>query len=246
MVHVEGLRKSFGDVEVLKGVNLDVQDGETVAIIGPSGSGKSTFLRCLNLLEQPDAGTVEIGAHRYEGGKISKATYLEMRRATAMVFQGYHLFLNKTVIQNITMPLTVVKKADKAQAEDEARSLLERVGLADKANAMPDELSGGQQQRVAIARALALKPEVMLYDEPTSALDPELVQGVLDVIKSVVEEENVTQIIVTHEMRFARDVADRVAFIDEGVVAECGPAREVIDHPQHERLQKFLQRYLEV
>ncbi len=246
MVHVQGLKKSFGDVEVLKGISLDVHDGETVAIIGPSGSGKSTFLRCLNLLEQPDAGTVEIGSHRYEGGKIQKSTYLEIRRATAMVFQGYHLFLNKTVIQNITMPLTVVKKEDKGQAEEEARALLERVGLANKADAMPAELSGGQQQRVAIARALPLKPEVMLYDEPTSALDPELVQGVLDVIKSVVEEENVTQIIVTHEMRFARDVADRVAFIVEGVVAECGPAREVIEHPQHERLQKFLQRYLEV
>lgn len=243
MIKVRNIHKSFDDIEVLKGIDLDVNDGETIAIIGPSGSGKSTFLRCLNLLEVPQKGTVEIGEHFYDSEHLKKENFLEIRRATAMVFQDYHLFENKNVIKNITLPLTTVKKMHKDEANQIAEELLDRVGLLDKKDMRPSELSGGQQQRVAIARALALKPEIILFDEPTSALDPELVQEVLDVIKEIAKE-NMTSIIVTHEMSFARDVADRVIFMDGGYIVEQGNAREVITNPQQERTKKFLGRIL--
>ncbi len=243
MIKVRNIHKSFGDIEVLKGIDLDMNDGETVAIIGPSGSGKSTFLRCLNLLEVPQKGTVEIGKHYYDSEHLKKENYLDIRRATAMVFQDYHLFENKNVIKNITLPLTVVKKMPKDDANQLAEELLDRVGLLDKKDMRPSELSGGQQQRVAIARALALKPEIILFDEPTSALDPELVQEVLDVIKGIAKE-NMTSIIVTHEMTFARDVADRVIFMDGGYIVEQGNAKEVITNPKQERTRKFLGRII--
>jgi len=243
MITVKDLHKSFGNLEVLKGIDLEVNDGETLAIIGPSGSGKSTFLRCLNLLEVPQQGEVYIGNHYYDAKKVSKKDFLDIRRATAMVFQGYHLFENKNIIKNITLPLTVVKKMSEKDAVHIAEQLLKRVGLLDKKKYYPSQLSGGQQQRVAIARALALKPEVILFDEPTSALDPELVEEVLDVIKTVAQD-NITTIIVTHEMSFARDVADRVAFMDNGEIIEIGQAKQVITKPQQERTKQFLQRYL--
>lgn len=243
MIKIKNLHKSFGDLDVLKGIDIEIKDGETVAIIGPSGSGKSTFLRCLNLLEVPQQGSVTIGNHHYDSEHLSKNNYLEMRRVTAMVFQNYHLFANKTVIKNITLPLTVVKKMKEKEAVMIGEELLKKVGLLDKKDNFPAQLSGGQQQRVGIARALALKPEVILFDEPTSALDPELVQGVLDVIKSIAED-NITTIIVTHEMAFARDVADRVVFMADGNIVEQGPARELIEHPKEERTKRFLQRFL--
>ena len=243
MIRIEDLHKSFGSLDVLKGVDLEVSDGETVAIIGPSGSGKSTLLRCLNLLEVPEQGRVTIGSHSYDAEHISKSTYLDIRRATAMVFQSYCLFENKTALQNITLPLTKVRKLPSHEAHEIAEDLLERVGLIDRKDYYPSQLSGGQQQRVGIARALALDPEVILFDEPTSALDPELVQGVLDVIRRVAEK-NITTIIVTHEMAFARDVADRVIFMADGEVVEQGDARQVITDPHETRTRQFLARFL--
>lgn len=244
MITVKNLYKSFGTLDVLKDINLEINEGETLAIIGPSGSGKSTFLRCLNLLEVPQRGEVTIGQHYYNAENIDKKDFLDIRRATAMVFQGYHLFENKNVIKNITLPLTVVKKIPEKEAVQIAEQLLDRVGLLDKKKYYPSQLSGGQQQRVAIARALALKPDVILFDEPTSALDPELVQEVLDVIKGVAQD-NITTVIVTHEMSFARDVADRVLFMDKGEIVEIGNAKQVITDPQQERTKQFLQRFLE-
>lgn len=243
MIKIEGLHKSFADIEVLKGIDLEVAEGETVAIIGPSGSGKSTMLRCLNLLETPQSGKVTIGNHRYDSEHLDKKTFLEIRRATAMVFQNYCLFENKTALKNITLPLIKVKKMSKSEAEKIAFRLLERVGLSDKKDFYPSQLSGGQQQRVGIARALALNPDVILFDEPTSALDPELVQGVLDVIRQI-SEEKITTLVVTHEMAFARDVADRVVFMDGGEIVEQGDAVQVITSPREQRTKQFLQRFL--
>jgi ABC-type polar amino acid transport system ATPase subunit len=243
MIKIEGMYKSFGDLEVLKGIDLEVQEGETVAIIGPSGSGKSTMLRCLNLLETPQKGKVTIGSHQYDSEHLDKKKFLEIRRATAMVFQNYCLFENKTALKNITLPLVKVKKMSKDEAEKIGLELLERVGLLDRKDYYPSQLSGGQQQRVGIARALALNPDVILFDEPTSALDPELVQGVLDVIRQI-SEEKITTLVVTHEMAFARDVADRVVFMDGGEVVEQGDAVQVITNPQEKRTQQFLQRFL--
>lgn len=243
MIKIEGLHKSFGELDVLKGIDLEVAEGETVAIIGPSGSGKSTLLRCLDLLEVPQKGKVQIGSHHYDSEHLNKKKFLEIRRATAMVFQTYCLFENKTALKNITLPLIKVKKMPHAEAEKIAEELLERVGLADRKDHYPSQLSGGQQQRVGIARALALKPDVILFDEPTSSLDPELVQGVLDVIKQV-SEEKITTLIVTHEMAFARDVADRVIFMDGGRIVEQGDARQVITNPKEERTKQFLTRFM--
>lgn len=244
MIEIKNLDKSFGDHHVLDHISLTIQDGETVAIIGPSGSGKSTLLRCLNLLEQPESGEVKVGSASYQAPHISRADCRHIRQVSAMVFQNYDLFANKTVLSNITMPLIVGQKKSKEEANHIAHDLLKRVDLLEKADAYPRELSGGQQQRVAIARALALSPEVMLFDEPTSALDPELVQGVLDVIKDVAKQK-ITSIIVTHEMAFARDVADRVIFMDGGHIIEEGPAYDLITNPKEERTKQFLNRFLQ-
>ena len=241
MIEVKDLHKTFKQKEVLKGISFKVEKGETVSIIGPSGSGKSTLLRCLNLLEVPEKGQVKIGEVGYDATHITKEE-LALRKVTAMVFQEYNLFANKTIIENITTPLTVVKKMTKEKALVIAREQLKKVGLSDKEDRYPIQLSGGQQQRVAIARALALNPQVILFDEPTSALDPELVQEVLKVIKSVADE-NITMIIVTHEMSFAHQISDKVIFMDQGQIVESGTAKQIFDHPQMPRTQQFLARY---
>lgn len=239
MVKIRNLYKSFGDKTILENISFDVNEGETVAIIGPSGSGKSTTLRCINLLETPDKGQLTLAGKTYDFSGLSKKDILEIRKSTAMVFQNFSLYENKTAIENITLPLIKGKGYSKKDAEAEALKQLENVGLLEWKNHYPCQLSGGQQQRVGIARALALKPEVILFDEPTSALDPERVQGVLNIIKEI-SEERITSIIVTHELEFALEVADRVIFIADGTVVEQGTAREVLKNPKDERAIKFL------
>lgn len=239
MVKIRNLYKSFGDKTILENISFDVNEGETVAIIGPSGSGKSTTLRCINLLETPDKGQLTLAGKTYDFSSLSKKDILEIRKSTAMVFQNFSLYENKTAIENITLPLIKGKSYSKKDAEDEALKQLENVGLLEWKNHYPCQLSGGQQQRVGIARALALKPEVILFDEPTSALDPERVQGVLNIIKEI-SEERITSIIVTHELEFALEVADRVIFIADGTVIEQGTAKEVLKNPKDERAIKFL------
>ncbi|MBT1165370.1 amino acid ABC transporter ATP-binding protein [Bifidobacterium simiarum] len=242
VVSLRGIRKSFGGNEILKGIDLDVTKGEVLAILGSSGSGKTTLLRCINALERPDSGSVRVdGSFIDYGGKVSNRDILALRRKTAMVFQNYNLFKNKTALQNITEGLTVVQKKPKAEAEAIARDVLEKVGLAEYADRYPVQLSGGQQQRVSIARALALDPDVILFDEPTSALDPELVSDVNDTITEVAKT-GVTMIIVTHEIRFARNVASRVIFVDKGTILEEGTPEEVIDHPKTDRVREFLSK----
>lgn len=239
MIEIKNLHKSFGSTEVLKGVDLKLKKGEVVAIIGPSGSGKSTLLRCINFLERPDKGEIIIGGIRVDAQSVTKANIAGLRKATAMVFQSYNLFKNKTAIENIMEPLVVVKKIPHKQAEEIALGILEQVGLAEKRDSYPSKLSGGQQQRVGIGRALAVNPEIILLDEPTSALDPELVGEVLDVIKGLAEK-HMTMLIVTHEMRFARDAADRIIFMDDGKVIEEGPPADIFNKPQNIRTVKFL------
>ncbi|MET9802234.1 amino acid ABC transporter ATP-binding protein [Streptomyces sp. NPDC006368] len=240
-IEIRGLHKSFGDNEVLRGIDLDVATGEVVCVIGPSGSGKSTLLRCVNLLEEPSKGQVFVGG--------TEVTDLDVdidavRRRIGMVFQQFNLFPHVTVTENLTLPQRRVLRRGKEEAAKVARENLKRVGLADKADAYPAQLSGGQQQRVAIARALAMGPEVMLFDEPTSALDPELVGDVLAVMR-VLAAEGMTMMVVTHEMSFAREVADRVVFMDGGVIVEEGPAAQVVGDPRHERTRHFLTRILD-
>ena len=240
MIEVKNLCKSFGDLQVLKGISETINDREVVCVIGPSGSGKSTFLRCLNLLEEPSGGEVFL-----DGKKIndSDVDIDEIREKLGMVFQGFNLFPHMTVLDNLTLAPTKVKGMEKAAAEEKARKLLETVGLADKAEKYPASLSGGQKQRVAIARALAMDPEIMLFDEPTSALDPEMVGEVLNVMKNLAEN-GMTMVIVTHEMGFAREVADRVLFIDEGNILEQGTPAELFGNPQHDRTKNFLSKVL--
>lgn len=235
-VDVCGLTKTFGNVDVLKGIDLKIYEGEVVCLIGPSGSGKSTFLRCLNRLETSTSGTIKV-----DGFEISdpKLNINKVRENIGMVFQQFNLFANKTAKQNIMFAPVELKKMSKAQAEETALKLLERVGLEDKADNYPHQLSGGQQQRVAIARALAMKPDIMLFDEPTSALDPEMVGEVLAVMKELAAE-GMTMVVVTHEMGFARDVADRVAFLSDGVIVESGTPEEIFDNPKEERTKEFL------
>ncbi|MDN3296086.1 amino acid ABC transporter ATP-binding protein [Streptomyces ficellus] len=240
-ISIRGLHKSFGDNEVLRGIDLDVAAGEVVCVIGPSGSGKSTLLRCVNLLEEPTKGQVFVGG--------TEVTDLDVdidavRRRIGMVFQQFNLFPHVTAVENLTLPQRRVLRRGKEEAARVARENLVRVGLADKADAYPAQLSGGQQQRVAIARALAMGPEVMLFDEPTSALDPELVGDVLAVMR-MLAAEGMTMMVVTHEMSFAREVADRVVFMDEGRIVEEGPADRVVGDPQHERTRHFLTRILD-
>ncbi|APT46156.1 amino acid ABC transporter ATP-binding protein [Bacillus safensis] len=241
MIKLTNLKKSFGDLVVLDGINLDVKKGQVVAIIGPSGSGKSTLLRCLNLLETPDEGTIEIGDARLDASKYSRKEAHHLRQQTAMVFQNYNLFKNKTALQNITESLLVTKKMTKQQANEIGMKLLKQVGLEQKADSYPVTLSGGQQQRIGIARALAVDPHAILLDEPTSALDPELVSGVLQVIKSIAIQET-TMIIVTHEMAFAREVADHVIFMADGHIIEQGTPTELFDETKNERTKRFIQK----
>lgn len=240
MIEVKKLEKSFGKNHVLRGINETINEGEVVCIIGPSGSGKSTFLRCLNLLEQPTSGEVIL-----DGEKINAPDrdIDKIREKLGMVFQNFNLFPHMSVLDNITMAPIKVKGQARGEAEAEARRLLDVVGLLDKAEAYPSSLSGGQKQRVAIARALAMKPEIMLFDEPTSALDPEMVGEVLAVMKQLAED-GMTMVIVTHEMGFAREVADRVLFIDGGVILEQGTPEEIFGNPQNERTQTFLSMVL--
>jgi ABC-type polar amino acid transport system, ATPase component len=242
MIQVKNLRKSFGKQIILNGIDMTINTGEVVVIIGPSGSGKTTFLRCLNVLEKADEGSIVIKDHEYHFHKMSKKDTLDIRRSTAMVFQQYNLFLNKTALQNITEGLIVARKVKKDDAEAEAVKLLEKVGLKDKMNFFPYQLSGGQQQRIGIARALALNPEVILFDEPTSALDPELVGETLSVIKKVADEGG-TMVIVTHEMSFAYEIADRIVFIENGVIVEQGSPKEVFENTKEDRTKKFLSRF---
>lgn len=242
VVSLKDIHKSFGNNEILKGISVDVHQGEVLAILGSSGSGKTTLLRCVNALEIPDSGVVRIDGKSIDySQKYTKRDVLELRRRTAMVFQNYNLFKNKTALQNVTEGLVVVQKIPKDEAQRIGKQALENVGLAGFEDRYPSQLSGGQQQRVSIARALALKPEVILFDEPTSALDPELVSDVNDAITAVAKT-GVTMIIVTHEIRFAHNVASKVIFVDKGVVLEQGTPEEVIDHPKTERVQEFLSK----
>lgn len=240
MIKVKNLHKSYGKLEVLKGITETIQEQEVVCVIGPSGSGKSTFLRCLNLLEEPTSGEILI-----DGVDITdpKNDINKMRENLGMVFQRFNLFPHMSVLDNITLAPIKVKGMDKAEAEKIAMQLLAKVGLQEKANVSPDNLSGGQQQRVAIARALAMQPKIMLFDEPTSALDPEMVGEVLNVIRDLAKE-GMTMVIVTHEMGFAREVADRIFFMDEGIVMEQGTPQEVFGNPKLERTQSFLAKVL--
>ncbi|WP_433870568.1 amino acid ABC transporter ATP-binding protein [Saccharopolyspora sp. CA-218241] len=241
VIEIAGLHKSFGSLEVLRGVDVRVERGEVVCVIGPSGSGKSTLLRCVNLLEEPTAGTVSV-----DGAELTDpdADIDAARRRIGMVFQQFNLFSHLSVLDNLTVAQRKVLKRDKQEAERVARENLARVGLAEKADSMPAQLSGGQQQRVAIARALAMNPQVMLFDEPTSALDPELVGDVLGVMRQLADE-GMTMLVVTHEMQFAREVADRVLFMDGGGIVEQGPPAEVIGAPKQERTKTFLARVLD-
>ncbi|MFF8988751.1 amino acid ABC transporter ATP-binding protein [Streptomyces sp. NPDC014983] len=240
-IRVQGLRKSFGDHHVLRGIDLEIGRGEVVCVIGPSGSGKSTLLRCVNLLEEPTEGRVFVGGTEITDPDVDIDA---VRRRIGMVFQQFNLFPHLSVTENLTLPQRRVLKRDKAQAARVAAENLARVGLAEKADAFPSALSGGQQQRVAIARALAMGPEVMLFDEPTSALDPELVGDVLAVMRGLARE-GMTMMVVTHEMTFAREVADRVVFMDGGVIVEEGRPEQVIGAPRHERTRHFLSRLLD-
>ncbi|REJ10241.1 amino acid ABC transporter ATP-binding protein [Halobacillus trueperi] len=240
MITVKDLHKSFGSNEVLKGINAEIKEKEVVCVIGPSGSGKSTFLRCLNLLEEVTSGEVIIQGDNLTDPKIN---INDVRSRVGMVFQHFNLFPHKTVLDNITIGPIKVKKMKKAEAEKVARPLLEKVGLSDKADAYPESLSGGQKQRVAIARSLAMEPSIMLFDEPTSALDPELVGDVLAVMKDLAQE-GMTMVVVTHEMGFAREVGDRVLFMDEGVIMEEDVPDNLFGNPQNPRTQEFLSKVL--
>lgn len=236
MITVKNLKKNFGDLTVLKGIDVTIEKGECVVVIGPSGSGKSTFLRCLNRLEEPDGGEIDI-----EGTDLlSPHTDInEMRQQIGMVFQHFNLFPHKTILENVTLAPIKLKKMPQKEAEDAALDLLRRVGIEDKASVYPSTLSGGQKQRVAIARSLAMNPQVMLFDEPTSALDPEMVGEVLDVMKNLAKE-GMTMVVVTHEMGFAKEVANRVLFMADGVILEEGTPEEIFEHPQHERTKAFI------
>ncbi len=240
LIEVKGLEKHFEDLHVLRGVDQDIQPGEKLVVIGPSGSGKTTFLRCLNLLEQPTGGQII-----FEGTDITSPScnINKMRQKMGMVFQQFNLFPNLSILGNITLAPIKLLKQSKAEAEEKAMQLLQRVGLQDKAKSYPRQLSGGQQQRIAIVRALAMNPDVMLFDEPTSALDPEMVGEVLDVMKSLAEA-GMTMVVVTHEMGFAREVGDHILFMDQGVIVEQGKPEQIFENPQQERTQEFLKKVL--
>ena len=242
MLKITNLHKAFNDNKVLCGVDLEVHQGEVVAVIGPSGTGKSTLLRCINLLEMPDKGDITIGEVSVTAPKIDRRQQYALRSMTSMVFQQYNLFNNKTALENIMVPLMRVKKMPKKQAQEAARRILKSVGLLDKADHYPSKLAGGQQQRVGIGRAMATHPQVMLLDEPTSSLDPELVGEVLDVVRKLASR-HMTMLLTTHEMDFAKGVADRVIFLSDGRVMEQGTPEQIFDHPRSQRLKTFLSHY---
>ena len=240
MIEMKDVRKSYGALEVIKGIDASVAKGEVVCIVGPSGSGKSTILRCINGLERYNGGSIKVDGVKVDADAKSIAA---IRTQVSMVFQRFNLFPHRTALENVVEGPIFVKGEPRAQALERGRALLESVGLADKADVHPPQLSGGQQQRVAIARALAMQPKAILFDEPTSALDPELVGDVLNVMRKLAED-GMTMVVVTHEMHFAKEVADRVVFIDGGVIVEQGPSQEILNHPQHPRTQDFLRRVL--
>ena len=244
MIEIKNLKKSFNQNEVLRGINLSINDNEIVSIIGSSGGGKSTLLRCLNFLEHADSGTIKIGEVSVDCSNTNKKEIKNIISKSTMVFQNFNLFKNKTVLENIAEPLVINNKIPKVQAREIALEYLAKVGLEGKKDEYPSKLSGGQQQRVGIARALVLNPQVILFDEPTSALDPELVSDVLKLIKEVADEKR-TMIIVTHEMAFARDVSDKVVYMDKGEVVEQGSPEEIFSNPKEERTRQFLARYLQ-
>ena len=244
MLEIKNVHKRFESLEVLKGIDLNVNKGDVVAILGPSGSGKTTFLRCLNFLERADQGELVFDGERFNLHAASRADVARIRKKTAFVFQNYNLFLNKTVLQNVTLGLTVAGKMKKGQANEIAVEALKRVGMADKLKNYPSQLSGGQQQRVAIARGLVSNPEIIYFDEPTSALDPELIGEVLAVMRQLAEE-GMTMLVITHEMDFARHVSSKVLFMADGNVVESGPSQEFFEHPQQERSREFIKSILE-
>lgn len=243
MINLYNIKKVYGEHTVLDGIDLRVNDGDVITFIGPSGTGKTTLLRCINFLETPDDGRITIDDITVDTGYISKQSVHSLRRKSAMVFQSYNLFKNKTALENITEGLITVKKMSKADAKSLGIVELEKVGLSDKAEFYPSQLSGGQQQRVAIARAIAMQPSVILFDEPTSALDPELVGEVLKSIR-MVAETGITMLVVTHEMKFASEVSNRVIFMEKGVIVEDGPPSQVLKHPENERTKNFLKNFL--
>lgn len=243
MLRITNIHKSFGDNDVLKGVDIDIEKGDVVVILGPSGSGKTTLLRCINFLEKADKGTAVFGNIKVDLHAATKKQVQQIRQKTAFVFQNYNLFHHKTALENVTEGLIIGRKVRKKEAEEIGKEALNQVGLKDKYDAYPSKLSGGQQQRVGIARAVALNPDIILFDEPTSALDPELVGEVLTVMKDIANE-GITMLVVTHEMSFAKDVANRVIFMDEGIIVEEGSPTDIFFHPKKERTQQFLKRVL--
>lgn len=246
LIKLEGLRVSFGELTVLKNIFLEVNKGEIVALIGPSGAGKSTLLRCINFLTMPVGGKITVNGFTIDSQKASKKDILKLRKKTAMVFQTYNLLKNKTAIQNIMEPLVIVQQKEKKEAKSSALNLLKKVGLLEKRDAYPKELSGGQQQRIGIARAMAVNAEVILFDEPTSSLDPELVGEVLSVIKQLTLEHNKTMLIATHEMKFAREVADKIIFLEGGNIVSIGTPREIFDNCTNLRIQKFVSELTDI
>lgn len=244
MIEVKGIRKKFGDLEVLKGLDLTVNKGDVIAILGPSGSGKTTLLRCMNFLERADEGTMYFDSDVVDMHKADKKTIHNIRNKTAFVFQSFNLFTNKTALENVTIGLTVARKMDKHKAEEIGKKLLDKVGLSDKYNSYPSQLSGGQQQRVGIARALAADPEIIYFDEPTSALDPELIGEVLKVIKELADD-GMTMLVVTHEMNFAKNVSNRVIFMEEGKIVSSSGTKEFFEEQKNERVRNFIKNILE-
>ena len=240
MLEIRNIQKSFGSLEVLKGIDLTVEKGDVVAIIGPSGSGKTTLLRCMNFLENAGNGTMVFDQDHFDMGRISKKEIARLRKKTAFVFQNYNLFRNRTALENVTEGLIVGRKVPKAQAVIKARQALEKVGMLDRENHYPHQLSGGQQQRVAIARAIATDPEIIYFDEPTSALDPELTGEVLAVMRQLADE-GMTMLVVTHEMGFAKNVSNKVVFMEHGIIVEASSSRDFFEHPRQERTKEFLQ-----
>lgn len=241
MIEVRNLRKSFDSLEVLKDINLEIDKGDVISILGSSGSGKTTCLRCMNFLEKSDAGTLVFDGKEYDLAHMSKKDIAAIRRKTAFVFQNYNLFLNKTVLENVTEALTVVRKMDKLSARKRAVEVLEKVGMADKLDYYPSKLSGGQQQRVSIARALAYEPEVIYFDEPTSALDPELIGEVLSVMRDLAKS-GITMVVVTHEMNFAKNVSTKVVFMENGEIIKCAAPNQFFEHQDDERIKQFIRK----